>query len=173
MSENSAASPCAFAAVRFAITTSRSSLSSSGASTPRTAPPAPRMSTRLSARRSFILRSRSAVSPSPSVLSPSSVVSSKKAIVLTACARWARGVSSFTSSAAACLWRQGNVEAAYAAGEQLEDVAAEVGWCNVEQPVDKILRRRLGEHAVDEGRPAVRDGMAGDAILIGFAGFSR
>ena len=89
--------------VRLAMVSVRSSRSISGAITPRAAPPAPSINTRLSARSTCRLRSRSQIRPMPSVLSPSSVVSSKKAMVFTACARAARGVNSFTNSAAACL----------------------------------------------------------------------
>ena len=42
---------------------------------------------------------------------------------------------------------------------------------DVEQPIDQVLRGRLGEHAVDERRPAVLDRMPDDAVLIGRAGF--
>ena len=71
------------------------------------------------------------------------------------------------------LVRHGDVQAAHAAGEQPQGLAAEILRRDVEQPIDEILRRGLGEHPVDERRPAVGDRVPDDPVLIGRACFVR
>ncbi len=71
------------------------------------------------------------------------------------------------------LVRQRDVEATHAAGEQAQSLAPEIVGMYVEQPIDEVLRRGFGEHPVDERRPAVRDRMADQSILISRPGFMR
>ena len=104
--------------------------------------------------------------PRPSVLSPSREVSSKKAMVLTACARSARGVSSLTSSAAACLWGSVTFRPRTPPVNKRRASRRKFSGDDVEQPVHQVLGRCLGKHAVDERRPTVGDGVAHDPVLI-------
>jgi hypothetical protein len=69
--------------------------------------------------------------------------------------------------------RQGDIQAPHAAGHQPQGLAAEIVRVNIEQPIHQVLRGRLGEHAVNERRPAVFDGVPDDAVLIGRADFLR
>ena len=107
------------------------------------------------------------------MLSPSSEVSSKKAIVFTACARSARGVNSFTSSAAACLCGSVTLRPRTPLVNKRKVSRRKFIRGDVEQPIHQVLRRRLGEHPVNERRPAVRNRVPYDPVLIGRAGFVR
>ena len=69
--------------------------------------------------------------------------------------------------------RYGDVEAAHAAREQTQGFPAKIVRGDVEQPVDQILRGRLGKHSVYERRPAVCDRVPDQTVLIGGAGFAR
>ncbi len=64
------------------------------------------------------------------------------------------------------LVRQRDIEALESAGEQAQRLAAKILGRNVEQAIHQILRRGLGEHAVDERRPAMGDGVTRNSILI-------
>ena len=64
-----------------------------------------------------------------------------KAMVLTACARAARGVSSLTSSAAACLWGSVTFKPCTPLGEEARSASRrKSSGGDVEQPVDQVLR---------------------------------
>ena len=119
------------------------------------------------------LCSRSRIRPTPSVLSPSRVVSSKKAMVFTACARRRARRQLVDQLGGRLLVRQRDIETAHAAGQQAQSLAPEIVRVNVEQAIDQILRRRLGEHAVNERRPAVGDRVPDHAVLIGRPGLVR
>jgi hypothetical protein len=61
----------------------------------------------------------------------------------------------------------GHIQSPSAAAEELEYLHAEIVGRDVVQTVDHVLRRLLGEQAVDEGRPAVIDRMTDHTVLIG------
>ena len=62
--------------------------------------------------------------------------------------------------------RQGDVQAAPAVQEKVHHVPAELRRRHIEAPVDHRLLGLAREQAVDERRPAVRDRMPDDSILI-------
>jgi hypothetical protein len=64
------------------------------------------------------------------------------------------------------LVRQGDIDAAPVTAEELEHVAAEAFGRRFVQPVDQVLLRLAREHAVDERRPAVTDGITEQSVGI-------
>jgi hypothetical protein len=62
--------------------------------------------------------------------------------------------------------RHGDIETLETAGEQAQRIAAKITGRDIKQPIHEILGGGLREHAVDERRPAVGDGMTRNPVLI-------
>src|ERR1700729_1434255 len=62
--------------------------------------------------------------------------------------------------------RQGDVQGAPAVKKEVHHVPAKLRWRHIEAPIDHRLLGLAREQAVNERRPAVRDRMPDDSVLI-------